>query len=56
MIVAMRRVRVMQVARDEIVGMLGVRYRRMPACRTVRVTGLVSGASVRRRAVRWILL
>ena len=55
MIVAMRRVRVMQVARDEVVGVIGMRYRWVPASSAVRVSGVVAAAGVRSGALRRIL-
>jgi hypothetical protein len=49
-IVAMAAVRVMQVAVDEVVDVIAVRHRGMPATRAVYVTGFVARAGVSRRA------
>ena len=51
-IVAVLSVRVMQVAADEIVGMVAVRHRLMAAAGAVLMSGLVRFARVSRSAVR----
>lgn len=53
-VVAMATVRVVQVAVDEIVHVVAVRHRRMPAAGTVHVAGVVPATAVLRGASRWI--
>ena len=55
MVVAVIAVRMMQMAVDEIVDMVAMRYRLVPASRTVLVARLMSGAPVLRRAAIGVL-
>lgn len=56
MVVAVRPVGVMEVPGDEIVRVVGMRYRFVTATVGVRVTRFVAAASVRGGAVRRIFL
>jgi hypothetical protein len=47
-------VSMMEVAINEIIDMVAVRHRFVPACRTVLVRTVVGGARVARRANSWV--
>src|SRR5258708_18478870 len=54
MIIAVIAMRMMEVAADEIVGVVAVRNGLMPAARAVGVALFVSRTAVRRGALRWM--
>lgn len=54
MIVAVVAVRVVEVAADQIIGVIAVRNCLVPALRAVVVARVVSGTAVRRRALRGV--
>jgi hypothetical protein len=54
MVIAVVAVRVVEVAADEVVGVIAVRNGLMPTARAVSVALFVSRTAVRRRALRWV--